>query len=81
MKEAMVNFYLLTMKGDCVVGIFHHDLFKVSPHYIYTPQEGLYDEDGEQLQPVEAIICSPFMAKEGWILDFGAKIIYKRKVA
>lgn len=79
MKEAMVNFHLLTMKGDRVVGIFHHDLFKVSPHYIYTPQEGLCDEDGEQLQPVEAIICSPFMAKEGWVLDFGAKIIYKRR--
>ena len=79
MKEAMVNFYLLTLKGDRVVALSHHDLFKVSPHYIYTPQEGLCDEDGEQLQPIEALICSPFMAKEGWILDFGAKIIFKRK--
>ena len=81
MKEAMVNFNLLTLKGDRVVALCHHDLFKVSPHYIYTPKEGLCDEDGEQLQPVEAIICSPFMAKEGWILDFGAKIIYKRRAA
>ena len=78
-NDAIVKFNLLTLKGNSVMALSHQELFKVVPHYIYTPKDGLCDEDGEQLPPVEAIICSPFMAKEGWILDFGAKIIYKRK--
>ncbi len=81
MKEAMVNFNLLTIKGDSVMELSHYDLFKVAPGYIYTPQMGMCDENGEQLPPIEGIISSPFMAKEGWVLDFGAKIIYKLKAA
>ena len=81
MREAMVNFNLLTLKGEIVEALTYYDLFKVAPCNIFTPQEGMCDEEGEQLPPVEGIICSPFMAKEGWVLDFGAKIIYKRKVA
>ena len=38
-----------------------------------------YDENGEQLPPIEGTISCSFMAREKWILDFGAKIIYKRK--
>jgi hypothetical protein len=29
-------------------------------------------------QPIEGIIGSPFMAKQGWTLDFAQKVIYKR---
>ena len=58
---------------------YHRSLFKVIPHYIYNLPQDSCDKDGEPLPPVEAVICSPFMAKEGWILDFGAEIIYRRK--
>ena len=81
MKDAMLNFNLLTMKGDNVETLSHYDLFKVAPGYIYTPKEGMCDDEGEQLPPIEGIICSPFMAREGWVLDFGARIIYKPKAA
>ena len=54
-KEAMVNFNLLTMKGDHVEALSHHDMFKVFPCYIYTPEDGMCDEEGEQLPPIEGI--------------------------
>lgn len=78
-KEAIVNFNLLTLIGDEIGKLAYHDLFKVTPNYIYTPMDDCCDEEGEPLPPIEAIICSPFMAKEGWILDFGAEIMFKRK--
>lgn len=37
------------------------------------------DDKDEQIPDVEAIIGGPMMAKEGWVLDFGAMIIYKKK--
>ena len=80
-KEAIVNFNLLTLKENGVEILSHFDLFKVTPGYIYMLKEGMCDEEGELLPPIEGIICSPFMAKEGWILDFGVGIIYKLKAA
>jgi hypothetical protein len=44
-----------------------------------TPPEGQCDANGKQLPPIEALISSSFMAKQGWVLDFGAEIIYRRK--
>ena len=79
MREAMVNFQLLTLKGNDVGTMSYQDLFKVSPNYVYTPEEGQCDDKGNQLPSIEAIICSPFMAKQGWVLDFGARVIYKRR--
>lgn len=78
-EDAMMDFNLLTLKGEDIKEITYHDLFKISPHYIYSPKEDDCDEEGEPLPPIEAIVCSPFMAKEGWVLDFGNCIIYKRK--
>ena len=66
---------ILVKRG--IEALSHYDLFKVTPRYIYTPKDGEHDEEGEQLPPIKLIICSPFMAKEGWILDFGVGIIYK----
>lgn len=82
-EDANVNFKLLTLvEGEASMNeISHRSLFKVIPHYIYNLPQGSCDKDGEPLPPVEAVICSPFMAKEGWILDFGAEIIYRRKSA
>ncbi len=59
----------------------YKDTFKVHSQYFIETDEDDCDEDGVQVPPVAALIGSPFMAKEGWVLDFGANIIYKRKVA
>ena len=75
--DAMMDFSLLTYtEGD--PGVVHReDLFKVTPHYIITPEAGECDKDGELLPPIVGIIGSPFMAKEKWALDFGAGLIYR----
>ena len=80
--QATVDFNLLTLdaKGD-VAEVSHHDHFMVMPHHIIPSEETGCDENGEQIPPVEGLISSDFMAKQRWVLDFGAKIIYKRKVA
>lgn len=82
-ENAIVRFKLETMKaGDGTFDdISYNSQFKVIPHYPYTLPEGSCDKNGLPLPPVEAIISSPFMAKEGWVLDFGADVVYKRKQA
>lgn len=81
--EAKVWFKVLSLDGDDngVAALSRCEHFKVLPDYIYTPSKGVCDENGEQLPPIGVLLGFPFMAKEGWILDFGAKIIYKLKVA
>jgi hypothetical protein len=80
-ENAIVRFKLETMKGGdgAFDDISYNSQFKVIPHYPYTLPQGSSDKNGLLLPPVEAIISSPFMAKEGWVLDFGADIVYKRK--
>jgi hypothetical protein len=80
-EDAMVEYKIETMKdGDGSLDeISYNSQFKVISHYPYTPSQGSCDKNGNALLPVEAIISSPFMAKEGWVLDFGADIVYRRK--
>lgn len=80
-EDATIGFTLLSLAegGDQETLIPHKSDFKVIPHYLMTPSQEKCDRNGEQLPPVEAIISSSFMAKEGWVLDFGAEIIYRRK--
>ena len=82
-ENAMVKYKIETMKdGDGSLDeISYNSQFKVIPHYPYTLPQGSCDKKGNPLPPVEAVISSPFMAKEGWVLDFGADIVYKRKSA
>lgn len=79
-EEAHVRFNMLSIDGDDVCEVSRHDRFSVLPCNIFTFEEEC-DENGEQMPPIEVLIGSPFMAKEGWILDFGAKIMYKLKAA
>ena len=79
-KDAMVRFSLLTLTEDDTEVVHHEDSFKLTSEYMITPEEGKCDKNGVQLPPVVGVIGSPFMAKEGWVLDFGVKYIYKRKV-
>lgn len=78
--EAMVDFNLVTLKEKEHSEISFNEHFMVLPYYI-IPSVKIENGDykGEYLPPVEGIISSAFMAKHGWILDFGAKIIYKLK--
>ena len=80
-EDAMVKYKIETMKdGDGSLDeLSFNSQFKVISHYPYTPSQGSCDKNGNPLLPVEAIISSPFMAKEGWVLDFGADIVYRRK--
>lgn len=78
-KDAIMDFCLVTMKEENTEDLPRRDYFKVSPINAIDPKEGMLDENGQQLEPVEAVIGASFMAREGWILDFGAKVIYKPK--
>lgn len=78
-KEAMMKFSLLTLTEDASDVMNHEDLFKVTPHYLLTPDEDERDENGVHLPPVVGIIGSSFMDRENWVLDFGNKFIYRRK--
>lgn len=80
-KDAIVKFDLLSLRGTEESAIEYKDIFKVHSQYFIETDVDDCDEDGVQVPPVAALIGSPFMAKEGGVLDFGANIIYKRKVA
>lgn len=80
-EEAIVKFTMLSVTEDDVNKISCHSNFYLTPHYILVPNEELCNGDIEGLPPIEALIGSPFMARQGWTLDFGAMIIYKRKAA
>ena len=75
-KDVVVNFNLVTLKEDNdIKEVNHQDLFKSLPHYLIPS----FTRGDNQYPPVEALVSSEFMARHGWILDFGAKIIYKLK--
>ena len=77
-KDVVVNFNLVTLKGDNgTEEVNHQDLFKSLPHYLIPS----FTRGDNQYPPVEALVGSSFIASQGWVLDFGAKIIYKRKKA
>lgn len=72
---ANVDFHLLTLKENGVESVPFCDFFMVINQSV---AEG-YVFNESQHQPIEGIIGSPFMAKQGWTLDFAQKVIYKRK--
>ena len=74
-RWANVNFNLLTLRKNCAESIPFHDSFMVITHPV---SEGYVFND-DVSQPIEGLIGSPFMAKQGWTLDFAQKVIYKRK--
>lgn len=78
-KEAEIEFGLLTLKDDYTEEIKRKDDFKIIPHVVNNPIEGICDDSGNHPDSIEVVIGSPFMAEEEWALDFGEMIIYKRK--
>ena len=79
--NARMKFCLLTLTDSSTSTdvVEHEDYFKVTSQYMLIPEEGECDENGEKLPPIVGIIGSPFMARQNWVLDFGAKIIYRLK--
>lgn len=55
-------------------------IFNIIQDYIIPSQNMVGENEGQQVPTVEALLCSSFIASQGWILDFGACIIYKRKI-
>ena len=78
-NKVLVGFNVLSLMGDDIVEISRYEPFAVLPCNVFTPKNDESDTNSEQLPPIELLVGSPFLANEGWILDFGAKIIYKRK--
>jgi hypothetical protein len=79
--EARVWFNVLSLDGDDVCELSRRARFLVLPYNVFTLPDGSCDTKGEQIPPIELLFGSPFLAREEWTLDFGAKIMYKRKVA
>ena len=77
-EEGNVKFRLLTLTENGTYEKLYHDKFYLSPHYIISYDEGGSKGKDDQLPPIEALIGSPFMSKQGWVLDFGAKVIFRR---
>lgn len=80
-EEAIVKFNLATLTGTSIKQLSRHANFYLLPHYVFTPSEEFCDAKDEQRPPIEVAIGSPFMARQGWVIDFGAKIIYRRRKA
>ena len=79
-EEAILKFTLLSVTEDDVKEISCHSNFYLSPDYVFVPSKDYCDGDIEGQPPIEALIGSPFMARQEWVLDFGARIIYKRRI-
>ena len=78
-EEAIIKFNLATLTGTSIKQLSRHANFYLLPHYVFTPSEEFCDAKDEQRPPIEVAIGSPFMARQGWVIDFGAKIIYRRR--
>ena len=78
-EEAIVKFNLASITESSIKKLSRHANFYLLPHYVFTPCEDYCDTKNAQQPPIEVAIGSPFMAKQGWAIDFGAKIIYKRR--
>ena len=74
-QRASVHFLLLTLGEKDAESVPFNDSFMVINHPV--AEGNVFNE--KQIQPIEGMIGSPFMAKQGWSLDFAQKVIYKRK--
>lgn len=76
---ARVMFHLVSLHGDEERETSHRARFAVQSDYIYEPKKEYFENAKDQVPPAEMLLDAPFMAARGWVLDFGAGIVYKRK--
>jgi hypothetical protein len=78
-EMARVMFHLVSLYGEEERETSHRDRFAVLSDYIYEPKKEYFENADDQVPPAEMLLGAPFMAARGWVLDFGAGIIYKRR--
>ena len=80
-RKGKVEFGVKGFASDtqAAVNTYNDDFMVVEQHVLFDAQGK--DEDGDDLPPVEMLLGSAFLGREGWVLDFGAKAMYKRRVA
>lgn len=76
-RECLLYFNIAEEPNHSINKTSHRVVAYVLPHSYNVTKDGECDEEGNPLVPIEGMIGSPFMAKQKWILDFGAKAIYK----
>lgn len=74
-QRANTHFNLLSLREKGAEGVPFYDSFIVINHSV----DEEYDPNEDQRYTIEGMIGSPFMAKQGWTLDFAQKVIYKHK--
>jgi|GEM_PF-628729 len=77
-KMGKIPFTLVSASEDREKELKKADQFKITSDYIWSQKDKPEDEK-DQIPPIEVVLCSSFMASQGWVLDFGAQVIYKRK--
>ena len=75
-KWANTSFHLLTLRENSAEGIPFQDFFMV----INQPIAETHVINNQQIQSIEGRIGSPFMAMQGWTLDFAQRVIISVKV-
>lgn len=63
---------------DCLHDYHHESLFQiVKEDCLYTTDD---NPENPSIQPIDIIIGASFLALHKWAIDFGAQLIYKRRV-
>ena len=79
-RKARVEFDLLGFSSKTQVSAYHHnDDFLVVENPIIEVENT--DDEGDVLPAINMLLGSQFLGREGWVLDFGTKVMYKRKAA
>ena len=79
-RKARVEFDMFGFSSETQVSTYHHNDDFLVVEYPMLEVDGT-DDDGDALPSIEMLLGSQFFGREGWVLDFGAKAMYKRKAA
>ncbi len=77
-KTIMLSFSLVTLNGEDQKTIACKDVFRVMPCFVMEPAAHAGEDTPE---PIGVVVGASFMARAGWTLDFGARIIYHKRKA
>ena len=80
-RKGKVEFCVMSFASETQSSMnTYNDDFMVVEQPVLLKIEGK-DEDGDDLPPVEMLLGSVFLGREGWVLDFGVQAMYKRRAA
>ena len=78
-RECLLDFNIAEQLDADINMFLYKETAEIMPHSLNVTDDGDCDDNGNLLVPLEGMIGSPFMARQEWVLDFGAKAIYRRK--